>query len=32
LALRKYGFVTGWKLTFDRLGRCKPPYGGIDLP
>ena len=32
LALRKYGFIHGWELTFKRLGRCHPPNGGVDYP
>nr|DAS16628.1 MAG TPA: hemolytic domain protein [Caudoviricetes sp.] len=32
LALRKYGFLHGWKMTFNRLKRCKYPNGGEDYP
>ncbi|MGO3892429.1 MAG: membrane protein insertion efficiency factor YidD [Paenalcaligenes sp.] len=32
LAVEKHGFWQGWILTIKRLGRCKPPYGGSDLP
>lgn len=32
LALKKYGFIQGWKMTYQRLSRCKYPNGGIDYP
>lgn len=32
LAVEKYGFWTGWKMTIKRLLRCKPPMGGDDWP
>ena len=32
LALRKYGFLRGWKMAFNRLKRCKYPNGGDDYP
>ncbi len=32
LALQKYGFLKGWKMVLNRLGRCKWPNGGEDLP
>ncbi|MBP6018771.1 MAG: membrane protein insertion efficiency factor YidD [Burkholderiaceae bacterium] len=32
LAVEKYGFWRGWWMTIRRLGRCKPPFGGRDLP
>ncbi len=32
LALKKYGFLKGWKMAFSRIGRCKQPNGGIDYP
>lgn len=32
LALEKYGFFKGWKMTYQRLRRCKYPNGGIDYP
>nr|WP_304363227.1 membrane protein insertion efficiency factor YidD [Gilliamella apicola] len=32
LAIEKYGVLKGWKLTLDRLKRCKPPNGGKDYP
>lgn len=32
LALKKYGFIQGWKMTYQRLKRCKYPNGGIDYP
>lgn len=32
LALRKYGFLRGWKVAFNRLKRCKYPNGGEDYP
>ncbi len=32
LALRKYGFLRGWKMAFNRLKRCKYPNGGVDHP
>ncbi|PHS16921.1 MAG: membrane protein insertion efficiency factor YidD [Kangiella sp.] len=31
LAIRENGFFRGVKLTFNRLYRCKPGAGGIDL-
>ncbi|MTH46987.1 membrane protein insertion efficiency factor YidD [Escherichia alba] len=30
--LRRYGFVRGWRLALSRIRRCRPPYGGRDLP
>ncbi len=30
LAFREHGLITGIKLTFSRLHRCKPDAGGID--
>lgn len=32
LVLKKYGFLKGWKMTFNRLGRCKYPNDGEDFP
>ncbi len=32
LALDKHGFFKGWRLTWDRLARCRPPHGGEDHP
>ncbi|OZI74601.1 membrane protein insertion efficiency factor YidD [Bordetella genomosp. 12] len=32
LAVSKYGFWQGWRLTLSRLLRCRPPAGGVDLP
>ncbi|MCG9647952.1 membrane protein insertion efficiency factor YidD [Vibrio brasiliensis] len=32
LALRKYGLVIGWRLTINRLTRCKQPNVGNDYP
>ena len=32
LALDKHGFLTGWRLTWGRLGRCRHPHGGEDYP
>ena len=32
LALQKYGFIRGWKMTLNRLKRCKYPDGGEDYP
>ncbi|MCT8824348.1 membrane protein insertion efficiency factor YidD [Glaesserella parasuis] len=31
-SLQKYGFWKGWKMAFNRLGRCKYPNGGEDYP
>lgn len=31
LAFRQYGLLTGAKLTYFRLTRCKPGNGGVDL-
>ncbi|PHS32656.1 MAG: hypothetical protein COA95_02580 [Methylophaga sp.] len=32
LALKKYGFLKGWSMSFTRIGSCKQPNGGIDHP
>ena len=32
LSLQKYGAIKGLKKGFNRLGRCRPPNGGIDYP
>lgn len=32
LVLRRYGLFIGLFLGLKRIHRCKPPYGGIDLP
>ncbi|WP_417883553.1 membrane protein insertion efficiency factor YidD [Vibrio rumoiensis] len=32
LCLKKYGFIKGWKMAFNRIGRCKQPNGGLDYP
>ncbi|MFG6666328.1 membrane protein insertion efficiency factor YidD [Halomonas sp. HNIBRBA4712] len=32
LALKKYGFLTGWIMAIKRIYRCRYPYGGIDYP
>ncbi|MCF5767923.1 membrane protein insertion efficiency factor YidD [Aeromonas veronii] len=32
LALRKYGFLVGWRMTLNRIYRCQPPGGGDDFP
>ncbi len=32
LVLRRYGLFLGLYFGFKRIHRCKPPYGGIDLP
>lgn len=31
-ALKKYGFMQGWKKSLQRIYRCKPPHGGVDHP
>ena len=31
LAFREHGLITGARLTFSRLHRCKPGAGGIDF-
>lgn len=31
LAFRQHGLLTGVKLTYSRLTRCKPGAGGVDL-
>ncbi len=31
-ALRKHGFMRGWKRALGRILRCRPPNGGVDLP
>ncbi|MGL4225436.1 MAG: membrane protein insertion efficiency factor YidD [Vibrio sp.] len=32
LSLNKHGLLKGWRLAFNRIGRCKQPNGGIDYP
>ncbi|MCL4118360.1 UNVERIFIED_CONTAM: hypothetical protein GTU68_008617, partial [Idotea baltica] len=32
LALKKYGFIKGWSLSYKRLTSCKQPNGGVDFP
>ncbi len=32
LSLNKFGVRDGIKKGIKRLGKCKPPYGGIDYP
>ncbi|WP_129671803.1 membrane protein insertion efficiency factor YidD [Candidatus Chloroploca sp. Khr17] len=32
LAVRKYGLWYGVRLTLQRIVRCRPGYGGTDLP
>ncbi|WP_410054387.1 membrane protein insertion efficiency factor YidD [Escherichia coli] len=32
IALKRFGFVKGWKLGLKRIYRCRPPNGGIDYP
>lgn len=32
MALEKYGVFKGLYKGIGRLGRCKPPNGGLDLP
>ncbi|WP_454690546.1 membrane protein insertion efficiency factor YidD [Achromobacter aloeverae] len=32
LAVHKRGFWIGWRMTLIRLGRCRPPNGGLDYP
>jgi len=32
LAVAKYGFWKGWRMTLERLRRCRPPAGGVDFP
>jgi putative membrane protein insertion efficiency factor len=32
LAFRKHGFFRGFILTIQRLCRCRPGTGGVDLP
>ena len=32
LAFRNYGFIKGFWLTLNRLSRCRPGAGGIDMP
>ena len=32
LALQKHGFWKGWKMALNRLGLCKYPNNGEDLP
>ena len=32
IAIRKYGLIRGLYKGIRRISRCKPPYGGTDLP
>lgn len=32
IAFRKFGLIRGFILTIKRLIRCRPGYGGIDVP
>lgn len=32
LALRRHGLRRGLLRTLERLGRCRPGHGGVDLP
>ncbi|WP_422419112.1 membrane protein insertion efficiency factor YidD [Pseudomonas sp. GZD-222] len=32
LAIDKYGAMKGWRMALARIYRCRPPYGGEDLP
>ncbi|MDO8537696.1 MAG: membrane protein insertion efficiency factor YidD [archaeon] len=34
MAIKKYGFIKGWKMAINRINRCKPDnYGStIDFP
>ncbi|ECG8590646.1 membrane protein insertion efficiency factor YidD [Salmonella enterica subsp. salamae] len=32
IALKRFGFIKGWKLGLCRIYRCRPPNGGIDYP
>lgn len=32
LAVEKHGFWAGWRLTLQRLARCRPPHEGEDWP
>ena len=32
IAIQKYGYIKGLRKGFKRLGACKPPNGGIDMP
>ncbi|MFL6613276.1 MULTISPECIES: membrane protein insertion efficiency factor YidD [Pantoea] len=32
IALKRFGFITGWKLGLQRIYRCRPPNCGIDYP
>lgn len=32
MAINKYGVIAGVIKGIKRLKRCKPPYGGVDLP
>ncbi|HEM6870795.1 membrane protein insertion efficiency factor YidD [Providencia stuartii] len=32
LAIQKYGVIKGWSMAIKRIYRCKPPFGGRDLP
>ncbi|PSH11837.1 MULTISPECIES: membrane protein insertion efficiency factor YidD [Yersinia pseudotuberculosis complex] len=32
ISLKRFGFVTGWKLGLSRIYRCRPPNCGADYP
>ncbi|WP_071889323.1 membrane protein insertion efficiency factor YidD [Serratia rubidaea] len=32
ISIKRFGFLTGWRLSIARLRRCCPPNGGIDYP
>jgi len=32
MSLEKYGVLLGVYKGIERVGRCKPPHGGVDLP
>ncbi|MGV7090853.1 membrane protein insertion efficiency factor YidD [Siccibacter turicensis] len=32
IALKRFGFMKGWRLGLRRIYRCRPPNSGIDYP
>lgn len=32
VSFERHGFVRGLRLVWQRLIRCRPPYGGVDNP
>ncbi|WP_390290730.1 membrane protein insertion efficiency factor YidD [Brenneria goodwinii] len=32
IAIKRHGFIRGWKIGIARMKRCHPPNGGFDYP